>query len=190
MKKIFKRISLVLMLGAMGLTTTSCSEDIINTIVQIIGGMFNQGETYNYNGQSTAVAMVFVGNVEKQNNTDETQFNNTSVSLVAKQGQSGNTADITLPDFTWNSIQVKGLKLYGLNLTTTNNVSTLSIGQETTIDGTFTYGGKTYTACFAEIKGAEITQSQMALAVVAQFDDGNDNTMQIAFSFAGNIVSQ
>ena len=190
MKKFFKRISLVLLMGTLGMSVTSCDSDVVTLISQLIGGIFNQGETYTYQGSSKAEAMVFVGE-EQQNNTSVTDFTNQTVQIVARQGQNGNVADLTLPDFTWEQIQVSGLKLYNLDLTTANNISTLAINTEnSSIDGTFTYGGKTYTAFYAEIAKVQVTQTAILLEMKAQFADENNNYMQIEFKFQGRANTQ
>ena len=191
MKKFFKRISMVLLMGTLGLSFTSCDSETMAIISSIIGGIFNQGETYTYQGGSKATAMVFVGDAERQNSTPETDFSSQTVQIVARQAQNGNVADLTLPDFTWQQVHVNGLKLYNLDLTTTNNVSTLAINAEnSSIDGTFTYGGKEYTAFYAEITKAEVTQTAILIEMVAQFMDENENYMQIAFTFQGSASTQ
>ena len=191
MKKFFKRISLVLLMGTLGMSVTSCDSDVVTLISQLIGGIFNQGETYTYQGSSKATAMIYVGDPENQNSTKETDFTNQTVQIVARQGQNGNVADLTLPDFTWEQIKVSGLKLYNLDLTTANNISTLAINTEnSSIDGTFTYGGKTYTACYAEIAKVQVTQTAIYIDMVAQFADENNNYMQIAFKFEGSANTQ
>lgn len=190
MKKFFKRISLVLLMGTLGMSVTSCDSDVVTLISQLIGGIFNQGETYTYQGNSKAEAMIFVGE-EKQNSTKETTFTNQTVQIVARQGQNGNVADLTLPDFTWEQIKVSGLKLYNLDLTTANNISTLAINTEnSSIDGTFTYGGKTYTAFYAEIAKVQVTQTAIYIEMKAQFADENNNYMQIEFKFQGSANTQ
>ena len=190
MKKFFKRISLVLLMGTLGMSVTSCDSDVVTLISQLIGGIFNQGETYTYQGNSEATAMIFVGE-EKQNSTKETDFTNQTVQIVARQGQNGNVADLTLPDFTWEQIKVSGLKLYNLDLTTANNISTLAINTEnSSIDGTFSYGGKTYTACYAEIAKVQVTQTAIYIEMKAQFADENNNYMQIEFKFQGSANTQ
>ena len=190
MKKFFKRISLVLLMGTLGMSVTSCDSDVVTLISQLIGGIFNQGETYTYQGISKAEAMIFVGE-EKQNSTKETDFTNQTVQIVARQGQNGNVADLTLPDFTWEQIKVSGLKLYNLDLTTANNISTLAINTEnSSIDGTFSYGGKTYTACYAEIAKVQVTQTAIYIEMKAQFVDENENYMQIEFEFQGSANTQ
>ena len=191
MKKFFKRISLVLLMGTLGMSVTSCDSDVVTLISQLIGGIFNQGETYTYQGNSKATAMVYVGDPDNQNSTSETDFTNQTVQIVARQGQNGNVADLTLPDFTWEQIQVSGLKLYNLDLTTANNISTLAINTEnSSIDGTFTYGGKTYTAFYAEIAKVQVTQTAIYIEMKAQFVDENENYMQIAFKFEGSANTQ
>ena len=191
MKKFFKRISLVLLMGTLGMSVTSCDSDVVTLISQLIGGIFNQGETYTYQGKSQATAMVYVGDPENQNSTKETDFTNQTVQIVARQGQNGNVADLTLPDFTWEQIKVSGLKLYNLDLTTANNISTLAINTEnSSIDGTFTYGGKTYTACYAEIAKVQVTQTAILIEMKAQFADENNNYMQIVFKFEGSANTQ
>ena len=191
MKKFFKRISLVLLMGTLGMSVTSCDSDVVTLISQLIGGIFNQGEAYTYQGISKATAMVYVGDPENQNSTKETDFTNQTVQIVARQGQNGNVADLTLPDFTWEQIQVSGLKLYNLDLTTANNISTLAINTEnSSIDGTFTYGGKTYTACYAEIAKVQVTQTAIYIEMKAQFVDENENYMQIEFKFQGSANTQ
>lgn len=191
MKKFFKRISLVLLMGTLGMSVTSCDSDVVTLISQLIGGIFNQGETYTYQGNSKATAMIFVGDPENQNSTKETDFTNQTVQIVARQGQNGNVADLTLPDFTWEQIKVSGLKLYNLDLTTANNISTLAINTEnSSIDGTFTYGGKTYTAFYAEIAKVQVTQTAIYIEMKAQFVDENENYMQIEFEFQGSANTQ
>ena len=191
MKKFFKRISLVLLMGTLGMSVTSCDSDVVTLISQLIGGIFNQGETYTYQGNSEATAMIYVGDPENQNSTKETDFTNQTVQIVARQGQNGNVADLTLPDFTWEQIKVSGLKLYNLDLTTANNISTLAINTEnSSIDGTFTYGGKTYTACYAEIAKVQVTQTAIYIEMKAQFVDENENYMQIVFKFQGSANTQ
>ena len=191
MKKFFKRISLVLLMGTLGMSVTSCDSDVVTLISQLIGGIFNQGETYTYQGNSKATAMIYVGDQEKQNSTKETDFTNQTVQIVARQGQNGNVADLTLPDFTWEQIQVSGLKLYNLDLTTANNISTLAINTEnSSIDGTFSYGGKTYTAFYAEIAKVQVTQTAIYIEMKAQFADENNNYMQIEFKFQGSANTQ
>ncbi len=191
MKKFFKRISLVLLMGTLGMSVTSCDSDVVTLISQLIGGIFNQGETYTYQGISKATAMIYVGDQEKQNSTKETDFTNQTVQIVARQGQNGNVADLTLPDFTWEQIKVSGLKLYNLDLTTANNISTLAINTEnSSIDGTFTYGGKTYTAFYAEIAKVQVTQTAIYIEMKAQFADENKNYMQIEFKFEGSANTQ
>lgn len=191
MKKFFKRISLVLLMGTLGMSVTSCDSDVVTLISQLIGGIFNQGETYTYQGNSKAEAMIYVGDPENQNSTKETDFTNQTVQIVARQGQNGNVADLTLPDFTWEQIQVSGLKLYNLDLTTANNISTLAINTEnSSIDGTFTYGGKTYTAFYAEIAKVQVTQTAIYIEMKAQFADENNNYMQIEFKFQGSANTQ
>ena len=191
MKKFFKRISLVLLMGTLGMSVTSCDSDVVTLISQLIGGIFNQGETYTYQGNSKAEAMIYVGDPEKQNSTKETDFTNQTVQIVARQGQNGNVADLTLPDFTWEQIKVSGLKLYNLDLTTANNISTLAINTESSsIDGTFSYGGKTYTACYAEIAKVQVTQTAIYIEMKAQFVDENENYMQIVFKFEGSANTQ
>ena len=191
MKKFLKRISLVLLMGTLGMSVTSCDSDVVTLISQLIGGIFNQGETYTYQGKSQATAMIYVGDPENQNSTKETDFTNQTVQIVARQGQNGNVADLTLPDFTWEQIKVSGLKLYNLDLTTANNISTLAINTESSsIDGTFSYGGKTYTACYAEIAKVQVTQTAIYIEMKAQFVDENENYMQIVFKFEGSANTQ
>ena len=191
MKKFFKRISLVLLMGTLGMSVTSCDSDVVTLISQLIGGIFNQGETYTYQGSSKAEAMIYVGDPENQNSTKETDFTNQNVQIVARQGQNGNVADLTLPDFTWEQIKVSGLKLYNLDLTTANNISTLAINTEnSSIDGTFSYGGKTYTAFYAEIAKVQVTQTAIYIEMKAQFVDENENYMQIVFKFQGSANTQ
>ena len=191
MKKFFKRISLVLLMGTLGMSVTSCDSDVVTLISQLIGGIFNQGETYTYQGSSKATAMIYVGDQEKQNSTKETDFTNQTVQIVARQGQNGNVADLTLPDFKWEQVQVSGLKLYNLDLTTANNISTLAINTEnSSIDGTFSYESKTYTAFYAEIAKVQVTQTAIYIEMKAQFADENNNYMQIEFKFQGSANTQ
>lgn len=62
--------------------------------------------------------------------------------------------------------------------------------ENSTIDGTFSYGGKTYTAFYAEIAKVQVTQTAIYIEMKAQFADENNNYMQIEFKFQGRANTQ
>lgn len=41
MKKYLKRTSLMLLMGTLSMSMTSCDSDIVNMVTEIIGGIFN-----------------------------------------------------------------------------------------------------------------------------------------------------
>ena len=62
--------------------------------------------------------------------------------------------------------------------------------ENSTIDGTFSYEGKTYTAFYAEIAKVQVTQTAIYIEMKAQFVDENENYMQIVFKFQGSANTQ
>lgn len=200
MKKIFTSAAILLAFGftAIGITSCNSDNDIISTIINTIFGQ--NGETYTYNlTHSKAVAFAELNEQGETNlYTDTTSFSNQQVTLACSKNFSGQiTAQLNFPEYNWESIQVKNLTLANLVITTTNDISTLSIGDNTTIDGSFTYGGKTYTAFYCEFEQAQVTTNEVYIKGYAQFGTKNaqgetdfTNYQQLSFELKGTIVAQ
>lgn len=167
--KYMKKIALALVIGCSCMALASCSEDGIGGLIDIIGGLFDKGETYTYDIQvSKAKIWTNLTNADKIAWSDTTSFRGQQVQLVAnKQG-----ATITLPDYDWNMVKVSGLKLYNMDITANGDFSELSINEDNTrIDGTFTIkeGNKTYAAYYCELTTAIVSQTDILIQGTIQF---------------------
>lgn len=167
--KYMKKIALAMVLGCSCMGMTSCSEEgsLIDTIISVIGGLFNQGETYTYNIEvSKAKIMTNITNADSIAWSDTTDFRNQTVQLVANN----NGATLTLPDYNWQMAQIRGLTLYNLDITANGDFSELSINDEKSgIDGTFTFNGETYSAFYAELNTAIVSQTDILVSGTIQF---------------------
>lgn len=186
--KYMKKIALALVIGCTSMGLTSCSEEggLIDTIINVIGGIFNQDETYTYNIEvSKAKIMTNITNAESIAWSDTTEFRGQTVQLVANT----NGATLSLPDYNWQMAQIKGLTIYNLDITANGDFSDLSINAEkSSIDGTFTFNGETYTAFYAELSTAIVSQTDILLSGIFQFaktdaegnvDDSNVQQLEI-----------
>lgn len=171
--KYMKKIALAMVLGISCMGMVSCSGDdenggILDTIINLIGGLFNQGETYTYNIEvSQAKIWTNLTNKDSINWSDTTTFTGQTVQLVANNNQ----ATLTLPDYKWQSAEIKGLTLYNLDITANGDFTTLSIGENTSIDGTFTItkSGKTYAAFYCDLTTATVSQTDILVSGTVQF---------------------
>lgn len=171
--KYMKKIALGMMIGCTSIGMVSCSGDdenggILDSIINIIGGLFNQGETYTYNIEvSQAKIWTNLTNADSIAWSDTTTFTNQTAQLVANNNQ----ATLTLPDYTWQSAEIKGLTLYNLDITANGVFTTLSRGDNTSIDGTFTIKrtGKTYAAYFCDLTTATVSQTDILVSGTVQF---------------------
>lgn len=105
MKKLFKSALLVLALLGAGTVTTSCDSE---TLQQIIGLLFNTGQTYTYQGTATSESLT--GSSTQWHNVNQSK--NTQLSNMTVQLQSGTTGTLTLAPYTDGAVTVQQITIY------------------------------------------------------------------------------
>lgn len=182
MKKLFKSALLVLALLGAGTVTTSCDSE---TLQQIIGLLFNTGQTYTYHGTATSESLT--GSSTQWHNVNQSK--NTQLSNMTVQLQSGTTGTLTLAPYTDGAVTVQQITIYNLAMTAAsdNSYTALSIADNSSIDGTIVYNNKTYTAAALYIGKAQATSGNLALEMTIYFKENqNDEDFSMAINFTYN----
>lgn len=198
MKKTFKYVMVALAMLSAGTVITSCEgED--NFLSQIINLLFNTGETYTYQGKATSQILqgsTVEGQGWRGKYINETNSNPTGISTISSMQVSlecGQTAKLTLPAYTDGKGQTSTITIYNLAMTASNDqtYTNLSIGDNSTIDGTITVDGQTYTAANLYIENATATSGQFAFTGTIYFAnaDNTDYAIAINFTYAGASVA-
>lgn len=184
-----KKIALALVIGCSCMALASCSEDGIGGLIDIIGGLFDKGESYSYN-LNTSKGKVYVGvddNGKFENCTpDTTLFRGHQATMTVDRN---GLATLTFPEYNWEQIKIKNLVMGGLTISTINDVSYLEMGDNTTIAGDFVFDGKTYTANAADFTIA-VTQKEIAAEGIVTFieNDAAKTHQQLSFEFIGTVI--
>ena len=179
MKKLFKSALLVLALLGAGTVTTSCDSE---TLQQIIGLLFNTGQTYTYQGTATSQALTGSYSSGEWHYINENK--NTQLTSMTAQMQSSTTGTLTLAPYTDGAVTVNQITIYNLTMTAAADQSytALSIGDNSTIDGTIVYNGTTYTAANLYIEKAQATSAGLVLSMTLYFQAANTDDYQMAIN--------
>ena len=191
MKKTFTRVIMALGILCSGAVVTSCDEDTITQIINIIGNLINTGQTYTYTGTATSLALD--GSTTAQGwmgdyiNGNKPNTYNMQVAL-----KSGNTGEITIPAYTDGKVTVNGITISNLVLSASQDQSYTEISLDESgnsrIDGSITYNGVTYTTANLYIANAQATSAQIVLEMTIYFqgeEDGDDYSKAINFTYKG-----
>jgi len=183
MKKLFKSALLVLALLGAGTVTTSCDSE---TLQQIIGLLFNTGQTYTYRGTATSQALTGSYSSGEWHYINENK--NTQLTSMTAQLQSSTTGTLTLAPYTDGAVTVNQITIYNLTMTAAADQSytALSIGDNSTIDGTIVYNGTTYTAANLYIEKAQATSAGLVLSMTLYFQAANTDDYQMAINLTYN----
>lgn len=183
MKKLFKSALLVLALLGAGTVTTSCDSE---TLQQIIGLLFNTGQTYTYQGTATSQALTGSYSSGEWHYINENK--NTQLTSMTAQLQSSTTGTLTLAPYTDGAVTVNQITIYNLTMTAAADQSytALSIGDNSTIDGTIVYNGTTYTAANLYIEKAQATSAGLVLSMTLYFQAANTDDYQMAINLTYN----
>ena len=184
MKKYFKSLSLALAIACTGGVVTSCDSDTIAQLIPLITSLFDRGQTYNFTGSATSQAFTSTDGGHSFNYLYATEenpdalFEFASGVPVSLTCTSESTASITLPDYTETEggVSVEGFTLGNLALDVSEDqtYNTLELTEETTIAGTMTYDGVTYTAYTALISSSKATEDSLKLDISMFFQGPDD----------------
>lgn len=114
------------------------------------------------------------------------QPHNTKLSNMTVQLQGSTTATLILPPYTDGAVTVQQIAIYNLEINFNQSSTTLSIVDNSLIDGTIVYNNKTYVAANLYIEMARVTSDKITLVMTIYFQDPNDSfdyQMAINFTF-------
>lgn len=179
-------VAVCLMLTA-GLTTTSCDEDTLQTL---LGGLFNPGETYNYVG--TVKASVLGGKGAEGYTkylVQDAAVENKSVTFKAQQASASVVGQVVLPALSGTNgdtqFSILQATISDIVCTTTNGVTRLALpttgfGGE----GTITVNGTPYNMSNAYIDpSSSVTQSDIHLVLSIYY--GENEEYAVNFEYTG-----
>lgn len=190
MKKVFKLAFVALATLSLGSMMTSCDEE--NGIISIIKNLLNPGESYTYTG--TAASQSLTGSYDKEEwyriNDKDSQFSNMQVTLKSTQTD----ATITIPAFTDGKVSVSATTIGGLTQTLNEEKTLTTLGIDmstTTINGTITVDGTTYTIRNLYFEKAAATTTSLELAITLYYgtdSEGDNYSKAINFTYTGTAL--
>lgn len=186
MKKHFLKALAIVMLGASSFTLTSCDEDTLGSLINVITNLIGQqGETYTYetNGTVQWGALASTGGYK----WETTGRALTATIPVTVNGQ---TANITIPGFSTDGVVMTDVSLYYLPMTNTGSYTTLDLGDNSTIDGSITVGNTQLAASNVYMYDIRLTSEEMMIGTLdLYFGDNLDYCVHLT-NVSGSIVTE
>ena len=181
MKKILKTMLLSLVMIGGGLSVTSCDEDTVSQILSLFLG----GAPSTYNG--TATLDCLEGTYEPMNYKSVASGTATLQTTVTTNTLNS-TATLAIQGVTVGDVTLGSITLYNLVFTGNNDKTqcTLSLGESSSITGTFTYNGQSYEGSNAYIGKAIATSSTLTLEMTLYF--GDELTEAVNLTYSGQLV--
>lgn len=196
MRKVFKSMMIALSFLSMGMVTTSCEEGGI--LSQILGNLFDSGQTYNYTGKASSQTMSgstigqnwcytsFVNST--QSNPDGIYyFTDVPVSITCSE-----TATIKIPSYIEGDVQTSEILLGSLVMTpnSSETYTMLSVGEDGfSHSGNMTYEGKEYgiESLYIDEDNTRATSTTLELDLIIYFKNNaeTDITKAIRFKYSG-----
>lgn len=193
MKKFFKKAFVMLSIMGMGLTATSCEEvlgnlDWTTLLTEILGNVFNNGTTNVYQGNYTLQHLVSNGKGAYELESEKLGFQGTGITVTQTRNS---TINMVLPgtdgigEATMTDVTVYNLEFVKDEKTGTMT-NAIDLGDNSSIDGKVTVGGKEYAASNLYIK-AIITDSKLTITEASiYFGENLEHVINV--TFAGNIM--
>lgn len=193
MKKTLFRMCLCLAILGTGITLSSCDEN--STWLNIIKNLLGTNSTYTYTGDGSYECLEGTYNPMNYNRVGEFTVTSQYVQLTTTSSTT-DMATIVLPAASSSGVSLSAITLSNLPMTSDNTATTLAVGDNSYIDGTFTYNGHTYTAANLYISKASATSGVITLEMTIYFGTANasgeysDYTEAVNYKFTGRVVEQ
>ncbi len=195
MRKIFRKAILSLCILSMGLVFANCStlgnfgKNIdSNTLTQIITALVTdlvgqKGTVYTFSGSGTAQQLVMRSDGQYNSAGDATNYK-----ANMKVTTNNTFANLEIP-----AIKLKGCKMsivtfYNLSMTTATNSTSLTVGDNTTADGTITIDGATYSVSNVYMETTVTNQKLTITMMSIYFGENNQYVMNLTYT--GNGVTE
>ena len=199
MKKFFKHTALLLAILSTGTIVTSCNEDTLTYVFNIISNFINTGQNYIYTGSASSqtlqgqegsmTASAWRGdyvNKTDDNPTGAYNFSGMKVTLTT-----GNTAQIVIPAYQEGNVSLTDITISDLSLTSSadQKTATIDLTESSMIDGTLTYNNVNYPAGNLYIEKAVVTETQLELSLTIFFAGSTEGEYPMAtnFTFQGTL---
>ena len=186
MKKHFLKVLAIVMLGASSFTLTSCDEDTLGSLINVITNLIGQqGETYTYETNGTVQwGPLASGGGYKWNG------NGRQLTATIPVTVNGQTANITIPGFSTDGVAMTDVSLYYLPMTNTGTYTTLDLGDNYTIDGSITVGSTQLAASNVYMYDIRLTSEEMMIGTLdLYFGDNLDYCVHLT-NVSGSIVTE
>lgn len=195
MKKFFKKAFVVLGIMGMGLGTTSCDSEILQgldwgaLLTELLGNVFNGGNTNAYQGKYTLQHLVSDGKGAYMPDSEKLEFDGTT--CTATLGRN-NAVNLLLPgtdgigDATMSDVNVYNLEFVQdeKSGSVTNKVD---LGNNSSIDGKVTVNGKEYVASNLYLD-CTMTDSKLIIKQAdIYFGENDEHVIRVTF-LNGTIV--
>ena len=192
MRKFFRKAILSLCILSMGLVVANCStfgnfgKNIdSNTLTQIITALVTdlvgqKGTVYTFSGSGTAQQLVMRSDGQYNSAGDATNYK-----ANMKVTTNNTFANLEIP-----AIKLKGCKMsivtfYNLSMTTATNNTSLTVGDNTTADGTITIDGATYSVSNVYMETTVTNQKLTITMMSIYFGESNQYVMNLTYTGNG-----
>lgn len=184
MKKIIFRMCLCMAILCTGFSVSSCDEDSpwLNFIKNLIG----TNATYTYSGNASYDCME--GTYNPMNYKRIGQFTDSNQQVTLTTTANDSQATLVLPAVSSGDISLTAITISALDMTNETSATSLSVGENSYIDGRITYKGKTYEASNLYITKASATSGVITLEMTIYF--GEEMTEAVNYKYSGKVVSQ
>ena len=184
MKKIISRMCLCLAILCAGVTVSSCDES--NSWIDIIKNLIGINATYTYSGNASYECLE--GTYNPMNYNRIGQFTASSQQITLTTAANDSQATLVLPAVSSEDISITAITISALDMTNATDATSLSVGDNSYIDGQITYKGKTYEASNLYITKASATSGVITLEMTIYF--GEELTEAVNYKYTGKVVSQ
>lgn len=189
MKKAILKVVACVAIGAFGLVSTSCDEDSISTVIQIITNLVGQkGTTYQFTSSGEVQTLYKSGEQYLYDNERTAPVN-----AVIPVTINNTTAQIVIPQMTvgnkvFSEITISGLDLKGSSQYTSMPNDTILVGENVRADGTVTVNGETLSVSSLFIQDCHLTSKQLNLGLFQVFFGDNLNQVLSLSKVTGQAI--
>ena len=181
MKKILKMMCLALAVLGGGIGVTSCDEETISQILGLLSG----GTPSTYSGTASLECLQGTYNPMNYKKVGE---GSATLQVTVSTNTFSNTATLTIQGVTVGDVQLGEITLSNLLYTANsdNTQCTLSLGESSSILGTFTYNGVSSEGSNAYIGKATVNASTAVLEMTLYY--GDEMTEAVNLKYSGKVV--
>lgn len=185
----FHQLIACLLVAVVSMSISSC--DTVKKVLadqqtqQLLGAiitnmMGQQGSNYQFKGSGTTQLLTLKAGgtafQDYEQGSKQVKFNGQMMVVV-----NNTNANMIIPDLKVGEGTMNGIKLYNMQLSQATNATGITVGDNSTIDGTYTINGKAYKASNLYIS-ATVTNQQLNITLMSiYFGDNGEYAVNIVF---------